>query len=149
MMDWLGAAKMPGMNSSDAPWPTAVRVIEACNVPLGPRYKPQRMPERAGKGLRPLSSLEMLFALLRAVCGASLRHPIAVCLVIGLLVAVDRPEIPAWVPRGAVVRAAIALENRLYERPAFVSACSHGATFACRREAGHTHSIALISLVIF
>ena len=89
----------------------AVRAIETCNVPLGSRYKPQRRPERAGRGNRPLSSLQMLHGVPRAVCGAFLHHPAAFCLVVGVLVAVSRPEIPAWVPRGAVVRAAIALEH--------------------------------------
>ena len=88
---------------------TAVRAIEACYVPLGPRYRPQRRPERVGKGRRPLIPPEMLYAALRATCGALLRHPVALCLVIGLLVTVYLPDIPAWVPRGAVVRAALAL----------------------------------------
>ena len=40
-----------------------------------------------------------------------LRYPEDFCLVIGMLVVVYRSEISVWMPRGAVVRAMLALEH--------------------------------------
>lgn len=90
--------------------PTAIRAIQACNVPLGRIYGPKKRPWRAGKGAKLLSAARMASAILRAICGACLRHPVVACMMLGVFVAVYRPDIPAWMPQTAI-RVGFALER--------------------------------------